>query len=102
MVPVEDMTQLDEDSEDARSGSLWPHVEERVLDLPMREADVAIRMKEPSQADLIRKKLMGIRIGLYASRDYLERSQPLERIEDIAQHRVITQGPTSAPSPCCW
>ena len=71
-------------------------LEERVLDLPMREADVAIRMKEPSQADLIRKKLMGIRIGLYASRDYLERSQPLERLEDIAQHRVITQGPTSA------
>lgn len=24
-------------------------LEERVLDLPMREADVAIRMKEPSQ-----------------------------------------------------
>ena len=30
-----------------------------MLDLPMREADVAIRMKEPSQADLIRKRLMG-------------------------------------------
>ena len=29
-------------------------LEERLLDLPMREADVAIRMKEPSQADLIR------------------------------------------------
>jgi DNA-binding transcriptional LysR family regulator len=28
-------------------------LEERILDLPMREADVAIRMKEPSQADLI-------------------------------------------------
>ncbi len=71
-------------------------LEERVLDLPMREADVAIRMKEPSQADLVRKKLMGIRIGLYASRIYLDRSAPLERIEDIAHHRVITQGPTSA------
>jgi DNA-binding transcriptional LysR family regulator len=35
-------------------------LEERVLDLPMREADVAIRMKEPSQADLIRRKLMGV------------------------------------------
>jgi DNA-binding transcriptional LysR family regulator len=31
-----------------------------VLDLPMREADVAIRMKEPSQADLIRKRLMSV------------------------------------------
>ena len=37
VVPVEDMTQLDADSDDnaqgGRSGSLWPHVEERVLDL---------------------------------------------------------------------
>jgi DNA-binding transcriptional LysR family regulator len=36
-------------------------------DLPMREADVAIRMKEPSQADLIRKRLMGVRIRLFAA-----------------------------------
>lgn len=70
-------------------------LEERVLDLPMREADVAIRMKEPSQADLIRKKLMGIRLAPYASKAYLARSPKLEAIEDIAQHRVITQGPNS-------
>ncbi|TNC73351.1 LysR family transcriptional regulator [Rubellimicrobium roseum] len=70
-------------------------LEERVLDLPMREADVAIRMKEPSQADLIRKKLMGIRIGLYASRAYLDRSPPIATVADIAHHRVITQGPSS-------
>src|SRR5690554_1816349 len=46
-------------------------LEERVLALPMREADVAIRMKEPSQADLIRKRLMHIRMRLYASPSYL-------------------------------
>lgn len=33
VVPVEDMTQLDADSDDARSGSLWPHVEANVVDL---------------------------------------------------------------------
>ena len=34
VVPVEDMTELGEDGEDGpRAGSLWPHVEERVLDL---------------------------------------------------------------------
>jgi DNA-binding transcriptional LysR family regulator len=71
-------------------------LEERVLDLPMREADVAIRMKEPSQADLIRKKLMGIRMQLYASRRYLERAPRLQRIEDIAGHRLICQSPASA------
>ena len=71
-------------------------LEERVLDLPMREADVAIRMKEPSQADLIRKKLMSIRMQLYASRRYLERAPRLQRIEDMASHRLICQSPASA------
>jgi len=70
-------------------------LEERVLDLPMREADVAIRMKEPSQADLIRKRLMGVRMRLYASPDYLAKHSTPERIEDVAQHRLICQDPTA-------
>ncbi len=71
-------------------------LEERVLDLPMREADVAIRMKEPSQADLIRKRLMSVRMLLYASRAYLEKHGTPETIEDIAGHRLISQNPHSA------
>ena len=71
-------------------------LEERVLDLPMREADVAIRMKEPGQADLIRKRLMGVRMRLYASPEYLERNGLPERIEDISNHRLICQNPTAA------
>ena len=70
-------------------------LEERVLDLPMREADVAIRMKEPSQADLIRKRLMGVRMRLYASPAYLEQAGQPERLEDIASHRLICQNPSS-------
>ncbi len=71
-------------------------LEERVLDLPMREADVAIRMKEPSQADLIRKKLMTIRMCLFASRDYLDREGTLNDLSDIVDHRLICQNPSSA------
>lgn len=70
-------------------------LEERVLDLPMREADVAIRMKEPSQADLIRKKLMTIRMCLFASRDYLDREGTPTELEDISDHRLICQSPSS-------
>ena len=71
-------------------------LEERVLDLPMREADVAIRMKEPSQADLIRKRLMNIKMRLYATPTYLaERGTPT-RLEDLSNHRLISQS-TSAP-----
>jgi DNA-binding transcriptional LysR family regulator len=68
-------------------------LEERVLDLPMREADVAIRMKEPSQADLIRKKLMSVRMGMFASKGYLEKEAPLEKLEDLRHHRLIGQSP---------
>ncbi|SDF96073.1 LysR family transcriptional regulator [Sulfitobacter delicatus] len=70
-------------------------LEERVLDLPMREADVAIRMKEPSQADLIRKRLMTVRMGIYASPEYLEKHGTPERMEDMADHRLICQNTDS-------
>ncbi|MDP3961412.1 MAG: LysR family transcriptional regulator [Pseudorhodobacter sp.] len=68
-------------------------LEERVFDLPMREADVAIRMKEPSQADLIRKRLMNIRMRLYATREYLAEHGTPETMADFSQHRLICQHP---------
>jgi DNA-binding transcriptional LysR family regulator len=71
-------------------------LEERVLDLPMREADVAIRMKEPSQADLIRKRLMTVRMQLYASRQYIDAHGEPMGIEDVTNHRLICQNPTAA------
>jgi DNA-binding transcriptional LysR family regulator len=70
-------------------------LEERVLDLPMREADVAIRMKEPSQADLVRKRLMTVQMRLYASVDYLEKHDTPETMEDLRNHRLICQNTSS-------
>jgi DNA-binding transcriptional LysR family regulator len=70
-------------------------LEERVLDLPMREADVAIRMKEPSQADLIRRRLMDVDMKLYASRDYLEEHGTPESPEDLVNHRLISHSSSS-------
>ena len=90
-------------------GSLWlaprlPHLynkfpelkidlmlEERVLDLPMREADIAIRMKEPSQADLIRRKLMTVRMRLYATPEYLAQDGAPNTVDDLRNHRLICQ-----------
>ncbi|MBW7921732.1 MAG: LysR family transcriptional regulator [Rubellimicrobium sp.] len=71
-------------------------LDERVLDLPMREADIAIRMREPTQADLIRKRLMGVRMQLYASARYLGARGTPEHIEDITRHRLICQRPNAA------
>ena len=70
-------------------------MEERVLDLPMREADVAIRIKEPSQADLIRKRLMFVHIGLYATKAYLDKNGEPHALEDLKNHRLICQSPRS-------
>jgi DNA-binding transcriptional LysR family regulator len=66
-------------------------LEERVLDLPMREADVAIRLKEPSQADLVRKRLMTVRMCLYASSTYLKNHGTPDQLEDFSNHRMICQ-----------
>lgn len=71
-------------------------LEERVLDLPMREADVAIRLKEPSQADLIRRRLMSINMRLYASPGYLADRGTPQTAEDLKDHRLISQNVTSA------
>src|SRR6056297_396702 len=71
-------------------------LEERVLDLPMREADIAIRMKEPSQADLIRKRLMSVHMCLYATHAYIAKHGAPERVEDLQNHRLICQNPRSA------
>lgn len=71
-------------------------LEERVLDLPMREADVAIRMKEPSQADLIRRRLMSVRMRLFATRTYIDEFGAPESLEHLARdHRLICQNPSA-------
>lgn len=70
-------------------------LDERVLDLPMREADVAIRMKEPSQADLVRKRLMSVQMRLYGSADYFKTHEMPETMDDLRDHRLICQNTTS-------
>ncbi len=62
---------------------------EEILDLPMRQADVAIRMRAPRQADVIGRKLWTMRIGLFASRAYLDQHGTPETVEDLADHDLI-------------
>jgi DNA-binding transcriptional LysR family regulator len=66
-------------------------LEERVLDLPMRQADVAIRMKEPSQADLVRRRLMSVTMRLFGSNDYLQKNGTPQNLNELAHHRIISQ-----------
>ena len=70
-------------------------LEERLLDLPMREADVAIRMKEPSQADLVRRRL-SVSVRLYASPEYLAKNGTPKTFDELSDHRLISQS-SNAP-----
>jgi len=71
---------------------------ESILDLPMREADVAIRMSSPQQSDLIRRPLMDVTMRLYASRNYLDATGTPASVGELASRRVISFSP-NAPQP---
>lgn len=71
---------------------------ERVLDLPMREADIAIRMRPSVQADTIQRSILDIKLGLYASRHYLDHHPKITKVEDIKHHRLITYSPSTPQS----
>ena len=62
------------------------------LDLGMREADVAIRLRQPTQPDLIQRKLFTVHFHVYAAPEYIQRFGSPSSIEDIDNHRIITFG----------
>ena len=68
------------------------------LDLTMREADVAVRVKPPTQPDLIQRHLFTGHLGIYAAPSYLNRFGAPASIAELTQHRVISFG-SEMPSP---
>ena len=67
-------------------------LDDRELDLGMREADIAIRMHEPVQGDLVKRKLVRVHRHIYASPEYLSRNGTPATIEDLADHKLIVYG----------
>ena len=59
------------------------------LDLGMREADIAIRLREPAQPDLIRRRLFTISYHLYASQDYVREHGKPQTLDDLDHHRLL-------------
>src|SRR5262249_49843547 len=72
-------------------------MEDRELDLAQREADLAIRMRAPVQADLIQRKLFSVHYHMYATKQYLDGHGTPKTIEDLCDHTVIAYGETAAP-----
>ena len=66
------------------------------LDLGMREADVALRLREPSQPDLIRRRLFTVHFHAYASAEYLRKHPQPRKVEDLDQHHLVAFGAPTA------
>ncbi|MBV8755504.1 MAG: LysR family transcriptional regulator [Hyphomicrobiales bacterium] len=62
------------------------------LDLSMREADVAIRLGQPVQQDLIQRKLFSMHFHAYAAPDYLKRYGTPRMPEELDGHRILAIG----------
>jgi DNA-binding transcriptional LysR family regulator len=68
------------------------------LDLAMREADVAIRLRQPTQPDLIQRKLFSVHFHAYASPEYLKRLGTPRALEELDAHRIIILGGSTVPT----
>ena len=67
-------------------------LDDRELDLSMREADVAIRLRRPTQPDLIQRKLFTVHHHIYASIDYVKKYGIPKSVEDLDKHKILTFG----------
>jgi DNA-binding transcriptional LysR family regulator len=70
-------------------------LEDEELDLSMREADVAIRLRMPTQPDLIQRKLFTVHHHIFASTDYVKKHGIPKSLEELNRHKILIFG-TSA------
>jgi hypothetical protein len=55
------------------------------LDLTMRQADCAVRLRQPQQPDLIQRRLFTVHLHVFAAQSYLDRhGRPLNGIASLA------------------
>lgn len=62
------------------------------INVGMRKADCAIRLRQPQESDLIQRKLFTVHFHIYASPHYLNKYGELKSLEDLDNHRIITFG----------
>ena len=64
--------------------------ESRSVSLSKREADIAIMLGRPPRGRLVVRKLTDFRLGLYASRSYLDHARPVTCRDDLAGHGFVS------------
>jgi DNA-binding transcriptional LysR family regulator len=68
-------------------------LEDEELDLSMREADVAIRLRMPTQPDLIQRKLFTVHHHIFASVEYVNKHGMPKTIAELDNHKILIFGP---------
>lgn len=61
----------------------------RVQNLLQREADIAVRMAQPTQEQLIARRIGVVPLGLHAHKRYLDKHGTPASLADLAQHALI-------------
>lgn len=73
-------------------------LDDRILNLGMREADAAIRLYKPEQPDLIQRHLTTLRFHLCASPAYLKKHGTPKDAKELRKHTLIGF-PENVPAP---
>ncbi|MCY1424836.1 HTH-type transcriptional regulator HdfR [compost metagenome] len=74
----------------------YPAISVDILPLPhfislsKREADIVIALERPEHGPYVCCKLCDYRLQLYATTQYLERHEPIEKASDLAKHQFIS------------
>ena len=62
------------------------------LDLGMRQADCAIRLRQPQQPDIIQRRLFTVHFHVFAAQSYIDRFGMPNSPDDLDQHRIVVWG----------
>jgi molybdate transport repressor ModE-like protein len=65
-------------------------IENRLLSLARREADVALRALRPREGDLWGRKLADVAWTIYGAEQYLAANGPAASTADLSRHRIIS------------
>lgn len=67
------------------------------LQLTSGETEVAIRLREPTESGLIRKRLCTVHFHVYASTAYLRRKGTPSGVEELDRHEIMLLGSSAPP-----
>tara|TARA_B100000963_G_scaffold16354_1_gene12561 strand:- start:887 stop:1774 length:888 start_codon:yes stop_codon:yes gene_type:complete len=73
-------------------------IENKYTDLSQGEADVALRLTEPTQMDLIRFPLYEFQFKIYSSPEYIEKYGIPNDVSDLSKHKIVAFGHDVEPS----